>query len=212
MPLLVNMQPAGKYLGEEYFRAGGLPAVMQELLRAKRIHADALTINGKTMGENVKRAEVQDADVIKAYAKPMKKAAGFLVLKGNLFDSAIMKTSVISDDFRRRFLSNPNDKNAFVGRAVVFEGPEDYHHRIEDPDAQDRRAHRAVRPRRRADRLSRLGGSGEHAAACRVDKKRHHVAALHRRWPAIGNIRLAVDPQCVAGSGGRRRARFAQDR
>ena len=133
VPLLVNMQPAGKYLGEEYFRAGGLPVVMQELLRAKRIHADALTINGKTMGENVKRAKSQDADVILPYAKPMKKAAGFIVLKGNLFDSAIMKTSVISEDFRRRFLSNPKDKNAFEGRAVVFEGPEDYHHRIDDP-------------------------------------------------------------------------------
>jgi dihydroxy-acid dehydratase len=133
VPLLVNMQPAGKYLGEEYFRAGGLPAVMQELLRAKRIHGDAPTINGKTLGENVKRARSQDADVIMPYGKPMKKAAGFLVLKGNLFDSAIMKTSVISEDFRRRFLSNPKDKNAFEGRAVVFEGPEDYHHRIDDP-------------------------------------------------------------------------------
>ncbi len=133
VPLLVNMQPAGKYLGEEYFRAGGLPAVMQELLRAKRLHGDSLTINGKTMGENVKRARSQDADVIMPYAKPMKKAAGFIVLKGNLFDSAIMKTSVISEDFRRRFLSNPKDKNAFEGRAVVFEGPEDYHHRIDDP-------------------------------------------------------------------------------
>ncbi|HEY5305808.1 MAG TPA: IlvD/Edd family dehydratase [Pseudolabrys sp.] len=133
VPLLVNMQPAGKYLGEEYFRAGGLPAVMQELLRAKRIHADAPTINGKTMGENVKCARSQDADVIKPYAKPMMKSAGFRVLKGNLFDSAIMKTSVISDDFRRRFLSNPKDKNAFEGRAVVFDGPEDYHHRIDDP-------------------------------------------------------------------------------
>ena len=127
------MQPAGFYLGEEYFRAGGLPAVMNELLKAKRIHADALTINGKTMGENVKRAKVADADVIKPYGKPMKKQAGFKVLKGNLFDSAIMKTSVISDDFRKRFLSNPKDKNAFEGRAVVFDGPEDYHHRIDDP-------------------------------------------------------------------------------
>jgi len=133
VPLLVNMQPAGKYLGEEYYRAGGLPAVMHELLKAKRIHADALTINGKTMGENVKRAQSADADVIKPYSSPMKKQAGFKVLKGNLFDSAIMKTSVISDDFRQRFLSNPKDKNAFEGRAVVFEGPEDYHHRIDDP-------------------------------------------------------------------------------
>jgi dihydroxy-acid dehydratase len=133
VPLLVNMQPAGEYLGEEYYRAGGLPAVMHELLKAKRIHADALTINGKTMGENVKRAQSTNADVIKPYRSPMKKRAGFKVLKGNLFDSAIMKTSVISDEFRKRYLSNRKDKDAFEGRAVVFEGPEDYHHRIDDP-------------------------------------------------------------------------------
>jgi dihydroxy-acid dehydratase len=133
VPLLVNMQPAGKYLGEEYYRAGGLPAVMHELLRARRIHADALTINGKTMGENVKHAKSTDSDVIKTCKTPMKKQAGFKVLKGNLFDSAIMKISVISDDFRKRYLSNPKDKNAFEGRAVVFDGPEDYHHRIDDP-------------------------------------------------------------------------------
>jgi len=132
VPLLVNMQPAGFYLGEEYFRAGGLPAVMNELLKAKRIHADALTINGKTMGQNVHGAKVLDADVIKPYTKPMMKNAGFKVLRGNLFDSAIMKTSVISDEFRQRFLSNPKDRNAFEGRAVVFDGPEDYHHRIDD--------------------------------------------------------------------------------
>ena len=133
VPLLVNMQPAGKYLGEEYYRAGGLPAVMNELLKAKRIHADALTVNGKTMGQNVRGARSSDPDVIKPYNAPMKKQAGFKVLKGNLFDSAIMKVSVISDEFRERYLSNPKDKNAFEGRAVVFEGPEDYHHRIDDP-------------------------------------------------------------------------------
>jgi dihydroxy-acid dehydratase len=133
VPLLVNMQPAGKYLGEEYYRAGGLPAVMHELLKAKRIHADALTINGKTMGENVRNAHSKNAEVIKSYSAPMKKQAGFKVLKGNLFASAIMKTSVISEEFRKRYLSNPKDKNAFEGRAVVFEGPEDYHHRIDDP-------------------------------------------------------------------------------
>ena len=133
VPLLVNMQPAGEFLGEEYYRAGGLPAVMHELLKAKRIHADALTINGKTMGENVKRAQSTNADVIMPYRSPMKKRAGFKVLKGNLFDSAIMKTSVISDEFRKRYLSNRKDKDAFEGRAVVFEGPEDYHHRIDDP-------------------------------------------------------------------------------
>jgi xylonate dehydratase len=133
VPLLVNMQPAGKYLGEEYYRAGGLPAVMNELLKANRIHADALTVNGKTMGQNVRGARSGDSDVIKPYNAPMKKQAGFKVLNGNLFDSAIMKVSVISDEFRERYLSNPKDKNAFEGRAVVFEGPEDYHHRIDDP-------------------------------------------------------------------------------
>jgi dihydroxy-acid dehydratase len=133
IPLLVDMQPAGKYLGEEYFRAGGLPAVMHELLAAKRIHADALTINGRSMGANVAETKSQDADVIRPYAKPMKPAAGFKVLSGNLFDSAIMKLSVISDEFRERYLSNAEDPNAFEGRCVVFEGPEDYHHRIEDP-------------------------------------------------------------------------------
>src|ERR1700732_4219261 len=133
VPLLVDMQPAGKYLGEEYFRAGGLPAVMNELLKAGRIHGDALTVNGKTMGENVKHAKIADTDVIKPYKQPMLHKAGFKVLSGNLFDSAIMKTSVISPEFRGRYLSNPKDPDAFEGRAVVFDGPEDYHHRIDDP-------------------------------------------------------------------------------
>src|SRR5271170_5823318 len=132
VPLLVNMQPAGKYLGEEYYRAGGLPAVMRELATAGRIHGDALTINGKTMAENVAGAATPDSDVILPYAKPMKQAAGFKVLRGNLFDSAIMKTSAISQEFRNRYLANPDDPEAFEGRAVVFEGPEDYHHRIDD--------------------------------------------------------------------------------
>src|SRR6202795_714182 len=133
VPLLVNMQPAGKYLGEEYFRAGGLPAVMHELIGAGRIHADALTINGRTMGENVAHAPSRDADVIRPYGKPLKREAGFKVLRGNLFDSAIMKVSVIAEEFRARYLANPKDPNAFEGRCVVFEGPEDYHRRIDDP-------------------------------------------------------------------------------
>jgi dihydroxy-acid dehydratase len=133
VPLLVDMQPAGKYLGEEYYRAGGLPAVMHELLRAERIHGEVLTINGKTMAENVLRTKAQNIDVIRPYDRPMLKQAGFKVLSGTLFDSAIMKTSVISDEFRQRYLSNPKDPEAFEGRAVVFEGPEDYHHRIENP-------------------------------------------------------------------------------
>jgi dihydroxy-acid dehydratase len=130
--LLVNIQPAGEYLGEDYYRAGGLPAVMRELHAAGRLHGDALTINGKTVAENVARARVCNADVIRPYGRPLKATAGFKVLRGNLFDSAIMKTSVISDEFRERYLSNPKDPNAFEGRAVVFDGPEDYHRRIDD--------------------------------------------------------------------------------
>jgi xylonate dehydratase len=133
VPLLVNVQPAGEYLGEDYYRAGGLPAVMRELHAAGRLHADALTINGKTVAENVDRAKVYNPEVIRPYDRPLKAAAGFRVLRGNLFDSAIMKTSVISEEFGKRYLSNPKDPNAFEGRAVVFDGPEDYHGRIDDP-------------------------------------------------------------------------------
>jgi xylonate dehydratase len=132
VPLLVNMQPAGEYLGEDYYRAGGLPAVMHELLKAGRLRGEALTINGKTIAENVSQAGTTNAIVIRPYAKPLKPQAGFKVLRGNLFDSAIMKTSVISEEFRQRYLSDPKDPNAFEGRAVVFDGPEDYHRRIDD--------------------------------------------------------------------------------
>jgi dihydroxy-acid dehydratase len=133
VPLLVNMQPAGEYLGEDYYRAGGLPAVMYELLQARRLHGDALTVNGKTFAENVACAKASNPEVIRPYNEPLKPHAGFKVLHGNLFDSAIMKTSVISDEFRQRYLCNPKDPNAFEGRAIVFDGPEDYHHRIDDP-------------------------------------------------------------------------------
>ena len=133
VPLLVNMQPAGEYLGEEYYRAGGLPAVMNELLAAGRLHGAARTINGRTMAENVSPAKTTNPRVIRPYDQPLRAQAGFKVLHGNLFDSAIMKTSVISEEFRRRYLSDPKDPNAFEGRAVVFDGPEDYHHRIDAP-------------------------------------------------------------------------------
>ena len=136
VPLLVNVQPAGKYLGEEYYRAGGLPAVLHELIAAGRVHPHARTINGKTIAENVEQAKSTDADVILPYDRPLKPHAGFKVLSGNLFDSAIMKISVISEEFRERYLSNPDDPNAFEGRAVVFDGPEDYHRRIDDPSLQ----------------------------------------------------------------------------
>ena len=133
VPLLVNVQPAGEYLGEDYYRAGGLPAVMRELHAAGRLHGDALTINGKSVKENVAQAKIYNAEVIRTYNRPLKATSGFKVLRGNLFDSAIMKTSVISEEFRSRYLSNPKDPNAFEGRAIVFDGPEDYHRRIDDP-------------------------------------------------------------------------------
>ncbi len=133
IPLLVNMQPAGKYLGEEFHRAGGVPAVVHELMKKNLVHADALTVNGKSIGENCAKRATDDHDVIYPIDKPMREDAGFIVLKGNLFDNAIMKTSVISEEFRKRYLSDPKDPDAFEGRAIVFEGPEDYHHRIEDP-------------------------------------------------------------------------------
>src|SRR5215216_2751707 len=133
VPLLVNMQPAGTYLGEEFHRAGGVPAVVNELMKLKLIREQAKTVNGRTLGENCCTSRVDDYDVIYPAENPMLKDAGFIVLKGNLFDSAIMKTSVISQEFRQRYLSNPKDPNAFEGRAVVFNGTEDYHARIEDP-------------------------------------------------------------------------------
>jgi dihydroxy-acid dehydratase len=129
----VNLQPAGEYLGEDYHHAGGVPAVVSELIKAGKIRRNALTVNGKTFYENCRKARIEDEKVIWPYKKPMKEKAGFLNLKGNLFDSAIMKTSVISDHFRERYLSDPKDPNAWEGRAIVFEGPEDYHHRIDDP-------------------------------------------------------------------------------
>jgi dihydroxy-acid dehydratase len=134
VPLLVNMQPAGEYLGEDYQHAGGVPAVIGELIAADLLpHPDAMTVNGKTMRENCANLRSADTKVIRPVSDPMKEHAGFINLKGNLFDSAIMKTSVISPAFRERYLSDPDDPEAFVGRAVVFDGPEDYHHRIDDP-------------------------------------------------------------------------------
>ncbi len=133
VPLMVNLQPAGEYLGEDFYHAGGVPAVVGELLKQGLIHADAKTANGKSIGENCRDATIEDERVIRPFATPLKEDAGFIVLRGNLFDSAIMKTSVISPEFRARYLSDPNDPEAFEGPAVVFDGPEDYHHRIDDP-------------------------------------------------------------------------------
>ena len=134
IPLLVNLQPAGTYLGEDYHRAGGVPAVVAELLKADLLpHPNALTVNGQSIGANCGARMSTNGDVIKSTAEPLMKTAGFINLSGNLFDSAIMKTCVISPEFRVRYLSNPDDPDAFEGRAIVFDGPEDFHHRIDDP-------------------------------------------------------------------------------
>ena len=133
IPLLVNLQPAGEYLGEDFHRAGGVPAVVNELMKKGLIYENAPTANGQTIGENCRATPILDPDVIRPFDTPLTENAGFIVLSGNLFDNAIMKTSVISPEFRQRYLSNPDDPEAFEGKAVVFDGPEDYHHRIDDP-------------------------------------------------------------------------------
>jgi dihydroxy-acid dehydratase len=133
VPLLVNLQPAGEYLGEDFYRAGGVPAVVNQLMGQGLIHEDALTVNGRSMGDNCRAAPNDNPEVIRPFDQPLKTEAGFIILKGNLFDAAVMKTSVISPEFRERYLSNPQDPEAFEGPAVVFDGPEDYHHRIDEP-------------------------------------------------------------------------------
>jgi dihydroxy-acid dehydratase len=133
VPLLVNLQPAGEYLAEDFHRAGGVPAVVNQLMQRGLIREQALTANGRTLGENCRGRAITDPEVIRTIDRPLKDNAGFIVMRGNLFDSAIMKTSVISEDFRHRYLSNPKDPEAFEGPVVVFDGPEDYHRRIDDP-------------------------------------------------------------------------------
>ncbi|MCW2335822.1 dihydroxy-acid dehydratase [Sphingobium sp. B2D3A] len=133
VPLLVNLQPAGEYLGEDYYRAGGVPAVVAQLIRHGLIREGALTVNGASMGDNCRDARIMDERVIHPFEQPLVEDAGFLVMSGNLFDAAIMKTSVISQEFRDRYLSNPDAPGVFEGPAIVFDGPEDYHKRIDDP-------------------------------------------------------------------------------
>ena len=133
VPLLVNLQPAGEYLGEDYYHAGGVPAVVNQLMGQGLIREDALTVSGKTLGDACRNATIEDEAVIRPFDNPLVQRAGFVVMRGNLFNSAIMKTSVITKEFRDRYLSDPNDPDAFEGEAVVFDGPEDYHHRIDDP-------------------------------------------------------------------------------
>jgi dihydroxy-acid dehydratase len=133
VPLLVNLQPVGEYLGEDYYRAGGVPAVVAQLMGAGLIAEGAMTVNGHTIGDNCRDATIEDPAVIREFARPMVEDAGFLVLSGNLFGAAIMKTSAIGADFRARYLSDPDDPEAFIATVAVFDGPEDYHHRIDDP-------------------------------------------------------------------------------
>ncbi|MBO1075639.1 IlvD/Edd family dehydratase [Roseomonas marmotae] len=132
IPLLVDCQPAGRFLGEAFYRGGGVQSVMKELYDAGKLHGGVRTVSGKTLAEDLERAPLPDREVIRAYDTPLKEQAGFVVLSGNLFDSAVMKVSVIDKKFRERFLSDPED--VFEGKVIVFEGPEDYHDRIEDPE------------------------------------------------------------------------------
>src|ERR1700680_71180 len=136
IPLLANIQPAGEFLGEGYHRAGGVPAIFGELIRAGKIHTGALTVTGQTIGEDYQGAKTLDANIIRPFEKPLMQKAGFLVVTGNLFESALVKTSVISKDFRSRFLSTPGSEDCFTARAIVFEGPEDYRANINDPALQ----------------------------------------------------------------------------
>ena len=201
IPLLVNLQPAGEYLGEEYYRAGGVPAVVNELIKAGKIRKNTITVNGKSLYDNCRNTPVGDAKVIWPYKKPMKKSAGFLNLKGNLFDSAIMKTSVISAGFPQA-LPVQQEGSECVGRprhrVRRSRGLPPPHRRSQ---AEDRRQLHAVRARHRSEGLSGCGRSGEHATARESDQAGHHRIAVHRRRPPVGYLWFAFDPECLAGSG-----------
>jgi dihydroxy-acid dehydratase len=205
IPLLVNLQPAGEYLGEDYYRAGGVPAVIAELMRHDLIHESALTVNGKSIGDNCRGARIEDVAVIRPFTQPLAANAGFLVLRGNLFDSAIMKTSVIAAAFRERYLSNPLDPEAFEGPVVVFDGPEDYHARIDDPSLNIS-----------TDTLLIMRGTGPlgYPGAAEVVNMRPPVSLLEQGihyLPCVGDGRqsgtsaspsiLNASPEAVAGGG-----------
>ena len=212
VPLLVNMQPAGKYLGEEFHRAGGVPAVVSELMKKKLIREKALTVNGKTMGENCAKAKSDDPDVIFPIDTPFRENAGFIVLSGNLFGDAIMKTSVIDDEFRASLPVKPERPGGVRGtgdrvrRAGGLSPPD------RRPEAQDRRAQHSVHSRHGADRLSGRGRSRQHAAAGGPHQEGRPRAALRRRRAAVRHLRLALDPQRLARGGGGRGTGAHQDR
>jgi dihydroxy-acid dehydratase len=205
IPLLVNLQPAGEYLGEDYYRAGGVPAVVSELMRHGLIYETPLTVNGMSIGDNCRHARIGDMNVIRPFTEPLVKNAGFIVLRGNLFDSAIMKTSVISPEFRERYLSNPSDPDAFEGPVVVFDGPEDYHAHIDDPTLSIT-----------ADTILIMRGAGPlgYPGAAEVVNMRPPVTLLQRNihyLPCIGDGRqsgtsgspsiLNASPEAAAGGG-----------
>jgi dihydroxy-acid dehydratase len=205
IPLLVNLQPAGEYLGEDYFRAGGVPAVVAQLLRHGLIREEAMTANGLTIGDNCRHAVTADERVIRPFENPLKADAGFTVLRGNLFDSAILKTSVISASFRARYLSNPADPEAFEGIAVVFDGPEDYHANINNPalgiDAQSLLIIRGAGP---------VGYPGA-AEVVNMQPPTHLIQAGIRELPCMGDGRqsgtsgspsiLNASPEAALGGG-----------
>ncbi len=180
VPLLVNLQPAGEYLGEDFYRAGGVPAVVAELIAMGKIEQTAVTVNGRTLFENNDERFATDREVIRAHDAPLKARAGFLHLKGNLFESAIMKTSVISDEFRGALSLEPARSERLRGPGRGLRGPGGLPRAHRRPGARARRGHRARHPRRRADRLSRGGRSGQHAPAGLPPETRSHGAAVHR--------------------------------
>ena len=212
IPLLVNCMPAGKYLGEAFHRAGGVPTVMRELLAKNKIHGDAMTVTGKTYAENLKTAKPADGEVIKTYDKPMLGQAGFAVLSGNLFDSrdhedlgdlARVPQEVPREARRQGRLRGHRDRVRGAG------GLSPPHQRSV---AADRREQHPVHPQHRPGRLSRRGRGGEHAAAGPAGEGRGAAAAVRRRRPAERHVGQPVDPQCLARGGGRRRPGAAQDR
>ena len=208
VPLLVNMQPAGEYLGERFHRAGGVPAVVSELLRAGKVDGAAMTVTGRTLAEGVGGRESVDREMIAAYDQPLQEKAGFRVLSGNLFDFAIIKTSVISDDFRQRYLSNDN---VFEGRAVVFDGSDDYHERINDPYSEHRRTLHPRDTGSRPDRVARLGRGRQHAAPRRAHQTGDRDATHHRRRQAVRHLRQPLDPESSTRKRRGRRPGPAQD-
>ncbi len=212
VPLIVNMQPAGEHLGEGFFRAGGVPGVIYELIQAGRIRAGALTVSGRTIADNCADAGPSDRDVIRTVADPLLERAGYVVLGGNLFDAAVMKTSVISKAFRDRYLSEPGDENAFEGRADRLRRPGGLPPPHQRCVPRYRRAQHPVHPQLRAGRLSGVGGSGQHAAPRRPHQARHHRTPLRRRRPPERHLGQPFDPQRLAGGGGGGRSRLSANR